>query len=102
MSKQSKPRSPRGKSRGTARRRPQPTGPAFNLTLDQKLDIAGIILGVVGILTLFSLFSFSQGELTDWYIKPLKETFGWGVFVVPIALIATGGWLLVRRFDAVP
>jgi len=74
----------------------------INLTLDQKLDILGIVLALGGILTFLSLVSPSQGPLTDWWIKPLRVAFGWGVFVVPLALIASGGWLLLRSFEQVP
>ncbi len=99
----SKSRGSKSKSRGNGKGKArQPLIPTVNLTLDQKLDILGIVLASGGILTLASLFSFIQGNLTAWWIKPLKEAFGWGVYVVPLAMIAVGSWLLLRSFEHVP
>jgi len=99
----SKPQAAKTKSRSSRRKTPQQP-PLFDikLTLDQKLDLLGIVLALTGLLTAFSLLSASQGWLTDWWVKPLKDTFGWGVFVVPLALMATGSWLLLRSFESVP
>jgi len=96
-SKGSKPRS-RGNGKG------QRAAPALhiNLTLDQKLDIIGIVFALGGLLTLLSLVSPSQGSLTDWWITLLKDAFGLGVFVVPLILVAVGVWLLLRSFEKVP
>jgi len=98
-------KSPTSKSRsraGSKRKAQRPATPAINLTLDQRLDILGILLALGGILTLLSLLSASQGFLTGWWLGILRETFGWGVFAVPLVLMATGGWLLLRNFDKVP
>ena len=96
-SKGSKPKS-RGNGKG------QRAAPALhiNLTLDQKLDIFGIVFALGGLLTLLSLVSPSQGSLTDWWITLLKDAFGLGVFVVPLILVAVGVWLLLRSFEKVP
>jgi S-DNA-T family DNA segregation ATPase FtsK/SpoIIIE len=96
----SKSKNSRSKSRGKGKR--QSPGLGINLTLDQKLNIIGIILMASGIITLASLLSFSQSELTSWWINPLKDTFGWGVFIVPLVMFAVGFWLLVRSFESVP
>ncbi len=73
-----------------------------NLTLDQKLDIFGVGLILVGILTLASQLSFSRGAITGMWLSFLSQLFGWGVYAVPLILIAAGVWLLLRTFESVP
>jgi len=81
----------------TARREP-----LIRLTLDQKLDVVGLLLvGVAGV-TVLSFLSPSQGDLTGAWLQFLRLTFGFGVFIVPIILGAIGLWLLLRSFDRTP
>ncbi len=98
--KSSKPRSRaggKGKSRG-----PQTHQIQVNLTLDQKLDILGILLVALGGITVLSLLPSNKSDLSRWWLDGLSSIFGSGVFIVPLALIAVGIWLLLRRFDQVP
>ena len=72
------------------------------LTLDRKLDITGVILTFIGLLTLLSLFSASRSVLTSSWVDILRVTFGWGIYLLPGVLIGSGVWLIVRKFDRVP
>jgi len=72
------------------------------LTLDQKLNLIGIGLAAVGLVTGLSLLSFTQGAWISPWITFLRVTFGWGVFIVPLAFAAVGLWLLLRSFEQVP
>ncbi|MBN1888219.1 MAG: DNA translocase FtsK [Thermoflexales bacterium] len=72
------------------------------LTLDQKLDILGVVLILGGILTLGSQLSFSQGSLTGPYLQFLAQLTGWGAYSVPLIMIVTGVWLVLRKFESVP
>ncbi|MBN2002153.1 MAG: DNA translocase FtsK 4TM domain-containing protein [Anaerolineae bacterium] len=73
------------------------------MTLDQKLDALGWCLLIVGGLSILSLFSGGQGDLTGWWLAILSQTFGWGMYVVPLFLGAMGLWLILRRFgDRIP
>jgi S-DNA-T family DNA segregation ATPase FtsK/SpoIIIE len=92
----------KSRSRGNGKRQRAAPALHINLTLDQKLDIIGIVFALGGLLTLLSLVSPSQGALTIWWITLLKDAFGLGVFVVPLILVAIGIWLLLRSFDRVP
>src|SRR5512137_2707873 len=101
----SKPKSSKPKSRTRGKGKPQ--GPQthqiqVNLTLDQKLDILGILLVAVGGITVLSLLPSTKSDFTRWWLDGLSSIFGGGVFIVPLALIAVGIWLLLRRFDQVP
>jgi S-DNA-T family DNA segregation ATPase FtsK/SpoIIIE len=99
----SKPPTSKSRSRAGGRRKtPRQETPPINLTLDQKLDILGIALVALGGFTLLSKLSLNQGSLTKPWLDFLSRTFGWGVYVVPLALLAAGGWLLLRSFEQVP
>lgn len=116
--KSSSPHSPRSKSapsraatkkpipssRTTRTRRP---GPPSNfswgsLSLDRKLDILGIFLALIGLLTVLSLLSSERGPLTGFLITTLNQIAGWGSFVLPLGLIGIGLWLVFRKMDRLP
>ena len=70
------------------------------LTLDNKLDILGVLL-LLGSLALFlSSLSSMRGEVTQLINTLLGNIFGWGAIAVPLALFAIGIWLIVRHFGA--
>src|SRR3990172_2232031 len=89
----------RGKGKGG---KAQPGAPLIQLTLDQKLDILGLVLVGVAAVTILSFLSPSQGDLTGAWLKFLRDAFGFGVFIVPIVLGSTGLWLLLRKFERTP
>ena len=66
------------------------------------MDIVGVVMALVGLLTLLSLFSANNGSLTGYWIQALKSIFGWGVYILPIGLILLGLWLVARNVDRLP
>jgi len=62
---------------------------------------SGIILVAIAILTLLSLISLSRGSLSEKWISLLRLIFGWGGYLVPLALGALGVWLFLRSVDKV-
>ncbi len=87
----------KGKGKATA---PQP--PRLQLTLDQKLDLLGVVLIGIAAITLLSMLSSSQGDLTGPWIGFLRDTFGLGYVVAPLVLLVIGLWLLLRSFEKTP
>jgi len=73
-----------------------------NISPERKMDILGVVMAIVGLLTLLSLFSARNGNLTGYWISALKSVFGWGVYILPIALIILGSWLVARNVDRLP
>jgi S-DNA-T family DNA segregation ATPase FtsK/SpoIIIE len=69
------------------------------LSNDQKLDIVGWVLFFLALLTILSFISAQQGALTEWWISLLAQTFGWGMYVVPLFFGGLGLWLILRRFE---
>jgi len=72
------------------------------ISLDRKLDIAGVILGLVGLLTLLSLASSTRSPLTGGWVSLVAKGSGWGMYILPLALIAVGAWLVLRHFERIP
>jgi S-DNA-T family DNA segregation ATPase FtsK/SpoIIIE len=91
---------PRARGAGVQRRLP-----AAGMSLDRKLDITGIILVFVGLLTGLSLFSANNSDipfLTAW-LNLNRQIAGWGVFGLPLAFLSVGLWLVLRKFgDRLP
>ncbi|MDH5507434.1 MAG: DNA translocase FtsK 4TM domain-containing protein, partial [Anaerolineae bacterium] len=72
------------------------------LTLDRKLDLIGVVLALVGLLTFLGLLSGGRGSLTSFWISFLSKSFGWAVYIFPLALMAIGLWLVLRNFERAP
>lgn len=66
------------------------------------MDILGVAMALVGLLTMLSLFSAGNGGVTGYWINALKSVFGWGVYILPIGLIVLGAWLMARNMDRLP
>jgi DNA segregation ATPase FtsK/SpoIIIE, S-DNA-T family len=86
-----------------SRRQAAPSGFSWgSLSLDRKLDILGIILALIGLLTLLSLLSSERGAITGFWIDTLNQIAGWGGFVLPTALVGIGLWLVFRKIETLP
>jgi DNA segregation ATPase FtsK/SpoIIIE, S-DNA-T family len=73
-----------------------------SLSIDRKLDILGVVLALVGLLTILSLASASNGAVTGWWILSIKKIAGLGSFILPIVLILVGIWLVLRNVERLP
>ena len=93
---------PKKTGKKTGKGKPEQKQPLIQLTLDQKLDIAGVIMVGIAAVTILSMLSSTQGNLTGQLIVMLQRTFGWGAFMVPVAIGAVGLWLLLRSFERTP
>ena len=91
--------------------KPKPSEPAplppepsrwDRLSSERKLDLTGIILAVLGILILLTLFASSRSVLTADLIRFLAQIFGWGIYILPVALFFFGVWLILRRNERLP
>jgi len=69
---------------------------------ERQLDLLGVILSLLGLLTLLSLVSSSRGTLTGWWLGSLSTLVGWGVYLLPVALLAVGLWLVLRNIERLP
>jgi DNA segregation ATPase FtsK/SpoIIIE, S-DNA-T family len=73
-----------------------------NLSLDRKLDILGLALATAGMLSLLSLISANRSSMTGTILNLLRQSVGWGAFVLPLVLLILGIWLILRHFERIP
>ena len=73
-----------------------------NISNERKLDILGIFLALLGFLTILSLLTSQRGTVTDWWINSISQVAGWGTFVLPLALLIVGVWLVLRNVEKLP
>jgi DNA segregation ATPase FtsK/SpoIIIE, S-DNA-T family len=72
------------------------------LSPERKLDVVGVILAVAGILILLTLFASSRSAITGGFIRVLGQLIGWGIYILPIALVLFGVWLILRKIERIP
>jgi S-DNA-T family DNA segregation ATPase FtsK/SpoIIIE len=80
------------------RRRTRRKKQRVTIPLSTWLELAGIVLLGIALLTVLSLLSFSRGTLTAGWLDLLRAAFGWGAYVLPIGLGAVGFWLFLVGF----
>jgi len=68
----------------------------------RRFDILGIILILIGVLTIISLFTQNTGSITGWWIASLRKIIGWGVYIFPVILISTAVWIFLRNKEKIP
>ncbi len=73
-----------------------------NISPERKVDLIGVAMVLVGLLTVVSFFSARNGGLTGDWIGALKSIFGLGVYILPVGLIVLGAWLVARNVDRLP
>src|SRR3990170_2463627 len=74
-------------------------GALGGLSPERKQDLIGVILVAVSLFTLVSMLSATRGLVTSAWLEMLQAGFGWGTLVIPLAMLAAGLWLLLRRFE---
>lgn len=72
------------------------------LSAEQKADITGITLIVIGLLTLLSALTAQSGQLTRWWTNFLQTGIGWGAYALPLILLLLGAWFLLSRVERLP
>lgn len=65
-----------------------------------RAEAGGLLLVGLGLLTLLTLLSPTQGALGTSWLSLLRFLFGWGMILFPLLLVAVGLWLLLRNFEA--
>ena len=75
----------------------------LHIRLEPRLreEIVGLLLMAIGGITLLNLLrvSHAQGLLIDTWSLVLRQTFGWGAFLVVLAMIGLGIMLLLRNLE---
>jgi S-DNA-T family DNA segregation ATPase FtsK/SpoIIIE len=64
--------------------------------------VVGAVMAVVGLLTVLILLSAQRSAVTGSLVRLLGQMLGWGVYILPVALILMGLWLIFRRIEKLP
>ncbi len=109
---QKRPASERRRAKGGARERASGahrTAPAKGRprrlpawSLDQTLDLLGLVLFLGGILLALGLMAPGQVGGVSAILQALTRGLGGGAFALPLGMIGSGAWLLIRRFEQAP
>ncbi len=75
----------------------------IQISAERQLDLLGWSLFFLALMTLLSLISVERGTLTNWWVQALTTAFGWGIYLLPALIGASGLWLILRRLgDRIP
>ena len=74
----------------------------LGMSLDRKLDLAGVVMLFAGLLTFLSLLSSRHNIATGGWLSVLGRLFGWGGYLFPVGLAVVGLWLVLRSFERIP
>ncbi len=72
------------------------------MSLDRRLDITGVVIALVGILTLLALLSPNRSGMTSLWVNLWRTSLGWGIYFFPLVMLLFGVWLIARNFENVP
>ena len=97
-----KPKAPARKKPAAKQTSKQAAGQSTGMSLDRKLDITGVVLAFLGVLTLFGLLQPNSSGIAMAWVNVWRSAFGWGIYIFPLALIGIGAWLVARNFQNVP
>ncbi len=93
----------RASSRGSSVRKPQ-VDPSSTLpmTTEQKMNVSGIVLLVLGLIALLALLQKSSGTATQPVSNFLTNAFGWPAYLLPVLFILMGTWFLLSKMQQFP
>jgi S-DNA-T family DNA segregation ATPase FtsK/SpoIIIE len=74
----------------------------FTISDERKLDILGVIIMLIGFLTLIGVFSTTKTGIAAWWASLVSKAIGWGGVFLAILLLGIGGWLVIRKIDRIP
>ena len=95
-------RSKSGRAASRQKETPERFSILENISPERKMDILGVVMVLVGLITLLSLFSANRGTLSGSWVGLLAQVFGWGVYILPVALMVVGAWLVARNVERLP
>lgn len=62
-------------------------------------EVFGLLSLTAGCVTFLALLYVTRGTLSDWWANFLRQSFGWGAYLVPLGMVFGGLFLLRRNLD---
>lgn len=76
----------------------EPVWAKLNTKLEPfRREILGLLLLALAAITILGLFSVTSGALSNWWARLLRGIFGWGAYLVAIAMLVAGISLLLNN-----
>jgi S-DNA-T family DNA segregation ATPase FtsK/SpoIIIE len=72
------------------------------LSDERKIDLLGVVLALIGFLSILSLLSSQHGVVTRWWVTAMRQTGGNGALILPLGLLLLGIWLVLRKIERLP
>lgn len=72
------------------------------LSPERRLDVIGALLLGIGLLLLVGLLTAGKSGWVGGGLRLLAQLFGWGIYLLPLFLVLSGGWLILRRVERIP
>jgi len=72
------------------------------LSAERKLDIAGVVVALLGVLILVSMLSNQRSSFTGPIVSFVNTLAGYGGFLLPATLVGVGLWMVLRRVESLP
>ena len=93
----------RSSSRSSTPRKPQvEASSSLPMTTEQKMNVTGIVLLVLGLIALLALLQKSSGTATQPVSNFLTYAFGWPAYLLPVLFILMGIWFLLSKLQQFP
>ena len=93
----------RASSRSSTARKPQvEVESSLPMTTEQKMNVSGIVLLVLGVIALLALLQKSSGTATQPVSNFLTNAFGWPAYLLPVLFILMGTWFLLSKMQQFP
>jgi S-DNA-T family DNA segregation ATPase FtsK/SpoIIIE len=70
--------------------------PSLGLSQERKLDLVGLLLIALGMVTALNWLTPGEGALGGLWLSVLRRLFGLGAYAIPFLLLGSGLWLLLR------
>ncbi len=76
--------------------------PSFNISTERQLDLLGLVLALFGLFLGLIIFSISRSPFTESVYEVFDGFVGYGIYLLPLAFIWVGGWLVLRKIENIP
>lgn len=67
--------------------------------LPYRVELVGLLLFLVAVLTLLTLLGFTRSSWLNWWTGLLLQLFGWGAYALSLILAAAGIHLMLRKMN---
>lgn len=94
------------RTKPSSRRTKKPASPPptwdeklINKLMPYRLEIVGLLLFVLAVITIFALLGLTRSSWLAWWTSLLNQSFGWGVYPLFLIVAAVGVHIMLRKVE---